>query len=443
MASIATRKNGSRFIGFIDANGKRRTIYLGKVPKRYAESVKVKVEDLVCSSITGHAPSDETSRWLAGQDDRMIAKLARVGLTQDRHHTTLENWLLQYQKEREGDLKPESLRKLKQTGEKLLAYFAPQTSLRQITVQQSAEWREHLKGLKLSDVAIKTHSGNAKGIIEEAVRRKLIEDNPFQYLKSGPTPSRYNRYVTPDEISQIIEACPNSEWRLLFGLARYAGLRIPSESHPLTWANADWQRTRLTVFSPKTEHHAGHEQRIVPINSKLMRLLQDRYDECAEGEQHLVKIQGKGAVRRQVGAIWKRSTVEPWDRLWLTLRQSCEKQWAMKFPQFAVSKWMGHSITVSGRHCANDVPDELFDKAAELAAEEATEQAQRNAQRKMHEGGRNDKKRKTAAGVADSRNSSRFGNLRNISEDPEGECKWSRGDSNPRPVTVSKPPLHV
>jgi len=35
----------------------------------------------------------------------------------------------------------------------------------------------------------------------------------------------------------------------------------------------------------------------------------------------------------------------------------------LRFPQFAVSKWIGHSIIVSGKHYANAVPDELFDKA--------------------------------------------------------------------------------
>ena len=38
----------------------------------------------------------------------------------------------------------------------------------------------------------------------------------------------------------------------------------------------------------------------------------------------------------------------------------------MFFPQYAVSKWIGHSITISGRHYANDVPDELLDKASDI-----------------------------------------------------------------------------
>ena len=35
-----------------------------------------------------------------------------------------------------------------------------------------------------------------------------------------------------------------------------------------------------------------------------------------------------------------------------------------QLPQFAVSKWIGHSLTISGRHYANHVRDELFDRAA-------------------------------------------------------------------------------
>jgi hypothetical protein len=41
----------------------------------------------------------------------------------------------------------------------------------------------------------------------------------------------------------------------------------------------------------------------------------------------------------------------------------------MEFPQYAVSKWIGHSITVSGRHYVHGVPDELFAKAAQKAAQ--------------------------------------------------------------------------
>jgi integrase len=443
MASISTRKTGSRFINFIDANGKTQTITLGKVQMRYAEAVKVKIEDLVSATLHHHAPRDDTARWVAGLDDHMIAKLARVGLTQPRINTTLKGWLEQYIAERKGDLKPESLRKLEQTKMKLLAFFDAKAELRKITLQQTADWRQFLKGLKLSEAAVKTHCGNAKTMIAEAVRRKLIEDSPFSLLRSGATPSRYSRYIKPEEIDRIIDACPNTEWKLLFGLARYAGLRIPSESHLLTWADVDFEHGRLTVKSPKTEHHAGHEQRIIPLTPKLMDLLQDPFDECEEGEQHLVQITGKGAVIRQARAIWQRSGVEPWKRLWQTLRQSCEKQWAMTFPQYAVSKWIGHSITISGRHYANDVPDELFVRAADMGDKAEASSAQRQAQQKAHESVGNGQKQKRTASEADSPSSSHCKDFQDISISPCQQRGWSRGELNPRPVTVNMRPLRA
>ncbi len=315
-------------------------------------------------------------------------------------------------------------------------------AIRSITPADAADWRRFLKELGLSEATIKSHSGNAKTIMAQAVRRKVLDESPFTELKSGPTPSRYTRYITPDEIERVIDACPNAEWRLLFGLARYAGLRIPSESHILTWADVDFDRGRLTVRSPKTEHHAGHEQRIVPITPKLMTLLHDRFEAMPEGDIPLVTIGGKGAVIRRVRRIWARAGVEPWSRLWQTLRSSCEKEWAMTFPQYAVSKWIGHSITISGRHYANAVPNELFDKAAEYGAAPRNS-AQRNAQRKPSDRPRNVQKPDDHASHPESANSRSVQTLRDISAHCESGEKWSRGESNPRPETVGNMLLRV
>ena len=366
MASVVNDPNGRKRILFIGADGERRPIRLGKVSVKQAEAFKVKVEQLVSARITG-SMDDETARWLVGIDDSIHAKLAAVELVEPRQTMTLGGWLNSYLAGRACELKPRSLQKLQDTSDMMLAHFKPATVLRSITPQQASEWRQALEK-RLSVASARIHSGNAKTMMSEAVRRRLIPDNPFAHLKSGATPSKYTRYITPDEIERIIEACPNAEWRLLFGLARLAGLRVPSESHLLTWADVDWERARLTVQSPKTERHHGHEQRIVPITPRLMELLQTRFDECPEGTEKLVTMRG-GWITRQVRVIAKRAGVEMWDRLWQALRSSCEKEWAMTFPQYAVSKWIGHSITVSGRHYANDVPDELFDKAAQNQAQ--------------------------------------------------------------------------
>ena len=35
----------------------------------------------------------------------------------------------------------------------------------------------------------------------------------------------------------ILEACPDQEWRTLFALVRYGGLRCPSEVLKLKWSD--------------------------------------------------------------------------------------------------------------------------------------------------------------------------------------------------------------
>lgn len=374
MASIGKDPNGHRRILFVAPDGKRKTIRLGKCELKAAQGFKVKLEMLIGGRISGNV-SDEVSNWLRDMDDALHAKIAAVGLVAERSNQHIGPWLTKYLDTRKAELKPGSLRKLAQTKAKLLAFFSASTALRAITTDMAADWRSSLVDQGLSEAAVRTHSGNAKTMFAEAVVRKLIAENPFENLRSGPTASAEDRYVTPAETEAIIAALPDAEWKLLFGLARYAGLRIPSESQLLTWADVDFERGRLNVKSPKTERHKGHERRTVPITAKLMKLLQDRFDVAPEGESRLVTMRGSGYVRGTIAAAIKRGGVEPWKKLFQACRSSCEKEWAMVFPQYAVSKWLGHSITVSGRHYANDVPEELMSKASVPAGAKAAQNA--------------------------------------------------------------------
>lgn len=142
MASITTRKNGSRFITFHDAAGNPRHITLGQVAKRYADAFKVRVEDLPAAALHGHSPTDNTSRWLSSLEDRLYAKLASVGLVPERQSATIGTLVERYIAERRDDLKPESTRELRQTETKLLAFFDKNKSLRKITTEDATAWRQ-------------------------------------------------------------------------------------------------------------------------------------------------------------------------------------------------------------------------------------------------------------------------------------------------------------
>ena len=383
MASIVDDGNGYRRILFF-LDGQRKTVRLGKATDKQAKTAKVHIEQLVSAYGLHGVTDDATIRWLTDIDDQTHDRLARTGLVAKRESAMLGPWLASYMAGR-SDLKPGSRAVLEWTIGKLLAQFDAKTPLRAITRNQASEWRTALQAGELSEkplseASVKNNVGNAKGLLAEAVRRGLIASNPFDHLASGATAAAEGHYVTPAEADKIIDAARGVglPWVTLFGLSRLAGLRTPSETHLLTWADVDWARGRLNVRSPKTERHAGHERRTVPITPKLLRILQDQFDAAEPGEERIITLGQGGHLDRGLKAIIRRAGIEPWKKLWQTLRSSCEKEWAMSFPQFAVSLWIGHSITVSGKHYANSVPDELFAKAAGQGPDKAAQKAAHN-----------------------------------------------------------------
>jgi len=144
----------------------------------------------------------------------------------------------------------------------------------------------------------------------------------------------------------------------------WAGLRVPSKTHILTWADVDWKRGRLSVYSPKTERYDQHWRRTVPIAPKLMWLLQDAYDATEDGVERALGL-SRNNLHGTLRAILKRAEIEAWDELFQTLRQSCEMELSLSFPQHAVSAWLDHSEKVSKKHYLM-IPDEVWDRASEL-----------------------------------------------------------------------------
>jgi len=76
--------------------------------------------------------------------------------------------------------------------------------------------------------------------------------------------------VSREDIARIIEMAPDAEWRLIISLARFGGLRVPSEVLLLKWSDVDWERKRIRISWPKTEHHDGRENREIPIFPELV-----------------------------------------------------------------------------------------------------------------------------------------------------------------------------
>ena len=106
----------------------------------------------------------------------------------------------------------------------------------------------------------------ARQFFRMARRHRLIDENPFDEIrhKAGVQKDR-QRFITPAETAKVLEACPSRDWRLIVALARYGGLRCPSEVLSLRWDDVNWADDRMVVTSPKTEHHPGKGSRQCPL----------------------------------------------------------------------------------------------------------------------------------------------------------------------------------
>ena len=387
MASVISDPNGRKRIQFTAGDGSRKTIRFGKATQRQAESVKVRIEQLVLnvSGISNGTIDDETARWLTGLDDTMYGKLAAVGLVErresinlrtSRESMTLRAFLDGYIQERH-DVKGSTVIIYKRVAGNLTAFFGDNKPLQDITLGEADQWRLYLVGLDLAENTIRRRSGVAKQFFYVATKRKLISGNPFEDLKAAivSNPQRYY-FLKPVEAQKILDTCPNAEWRLIFALCRYGGLRCPSEIMALRWGDINWEHSRMTIRSPKTEHHMGHESRLIPIFPELLPHLQEVYDEAKEGTEYVIDRYRKASLRKNLMQFISKAGLKPWPKLFQNLRSTRETELMDKWPEHVVCSWIGNSRAVARKHYLQ-VTDEHFEQAAmspEQAAQNATQQ---------------------------------------------------------------------
>jgi hypothetical protein len=193
----------------------------------------------------------------------------------------------------------------------------------------------------------------ARTIFATALKRGLIQSNPLADVKAGDQINRSRLHFVPVEvIVKVMLACPNCEWRLMVALARFGGVRCPSEILSLTWADIDWATKRITVPSPKTEHHVGGESRVIPIFPELVGPLREVQNAaCPGGVFVITRYRNKTVnLRTQFEKIIKRAGVTPWPKLWQNLRASRETELADQYPLHVVCRWIGNSPKIAQNH---------------------------------------------------------------------------------------------
>ncbi len=368
MASIGNDKNGRKRFLFVAGDGKRKTIRLGELSRKQAEAFKVKLQALIGGRICG-VVDDEVSRWLRDMDDATYSKLVAVGLAPSREPTTpvdmptLGAFIDTYLAGR-TDLKPSTLVCLGQARRNLVAYFGETKALQEITEGDADEFWRYLIG-KLSVNTARRISGRAKQFFRFAMRKKYVTSNPFADLKTNVKANADRRFFVTEEMAvKVLEACPDAEWRLIFSLSRYGGLRCPSEHLSLKWTDVDFDAGRIRVPSPKTEHIEGMASRVIPMFPELRKALMEAFEQAPEGAVFAVNHYRDKTMnlRTQFQRILKRAGLEPWPKLFHNLRSTRQTELAKAYPIHIVCKWIGNTEKVAKDHYLQ-ITDADFAKA--------------------------------------------------------------------------------
>jgi len=397
MASIShNNRTGLRMLLVVCPDGERRRIRLGRVTARQAEDIQRHVEHLATCRKTGSPMLPTTAEWLGAASDTLRDRLVLWGLAEARApkpepepvplpepKPTLGAFLEGYMKAHVG-VKDSTRVALGQCIRYLTEFFGAGQPIDTITPGDADEWCKHLKGkLGLADNTVRRRSGAAKQLFKAAVRKCLLTVNPFADLRSTVRGNPAREYfVTRAEAQKVLDACPDAEWRLIFALCRFGGLRCPSEVLALTWGDIHWAEETMTVHSPKTAHHPGKESRTTPLFAELLPHLREVFEQDAEvegfpsDEEPVITRYRKSNqnLSTKLRRILHNAGLTPWPKLYQNLRSTRETELVNEgSPVHFACAWLGNTPAVAFRHYLQKPTDEDNRKAARKAAQNAAQ----------------------------------------------------------------------
>ena len=382
MASLNREPNGHYTVQLVCADTKRRSIRLGAVNKKTANEVKLKVESLHALKVSNLPMDAETATWVANVGDELAEKLAAAGLIPKRVSSTVGAFLADYLEQRRGDSKPATAVTIHRVVTDLTAFLGANTGMRAVTVERAEGFKRHYQDKQLAPATTYRRLKMAKMLFGHALKLKLVTANPFADVRSkNHNPPERRHYVSPADAAKLIEAA-NPTWRAIIALARFGGLRCPSEVLMLKWENVNVATGRMIVHSPKTEHLEGRSERVVPIFAALRPSLEDAW-ELAEGEEYVVggaqgdqyreTAQGPNGwvnmnLRTTFEKIVRRAGLTPWPKLFHNLRASCETDLMANHPIHVVTARIGNTPKIALGHYLQTL-DADFEKALKGGAE--------------------------------------------------------------------------
>ena len=348
---------------FRDTDNRQRVLWLGDVSKRNAETTLLHVSELERAHKGGVSPEPGTSKWANELTGRIRERLAVYGFVgAERKHIggdasrLVKPFFDSYISTR-TDLKPATRYKYEESARYFIRFVGANRLLGDVTPADIDAWRLWLvtsaipaKGEKpargLATSTANKHAKRVKKLLAQAVRAKLLSESPAADQRIGPEVNRdRDHYIDHATTTKVLDAC-DTEWAVIFGLCRFAGLRCPTEVLNLKWSDVDLVEGRLRIDSVKTG------LRFCPVFPELRPLLEAAKYIAPDNTVYVVRRYRGNAVnlRTQLVRILGRVGVVPWEKLFVNLRASARTDLQEIYPSHVCDAWLGHSTRIAERH---------------------------------------------------------------------------------------------
>jgi integrase len=382
MASLEFNSHGGRSSYRIRAyiGSRREVISLGAFQEPEAVIAKDYVEHLIDAAKRNRLPTTATRRWLDAIPAELHKRLAELKLVEPRGvveaERTLIAYLRAYVKERTDWKKPENYKQAIDKLETFLKKDYPLGAVKRSDVERWHRWM--IQDLELSPNTAGQNVKRCRQILNQALADRLIDENPFRGVRIDlKSDKSKNRYIDEATAKAILDACPNQEWRVIFALARYGGLRTPSETLNLRWSDIHWERNRFKVRSPKTARY-GKGERVIPLWPELRAELDELFAIVEPGNKISLDSfvvqryrSGEHNLRTALGRIADAAGVEKWPKPFMALRASRRTELERAgFKNHVLNDWFGHTGAIAEEHYLQ-VTEADFEAATEQQTQKA------------------------------------------------------------------------
>lgn len=354
MATLETRGHESFNIR-ATVGGKRHGIFLANVGREVAEDARDRITKIERCVDNGIEPATAERQWLAGLSDELHAKVAAAGLVESRKPLvvvapkTLGDAVKQFYLT--VDAKPQTRAAYRQGTDCLVEYFTARVPLASVRAEDAEKFAGRLRAEKLARATISKRLRVIKHLFGMCVRLGWISANPFAAVKPGKQTNPERLEFIEGELVKRMMQHATPEWRVILALARWGGVRTPSETFSLQWAHVDLAGGRLRVPSPKTAEQ-GKPFRHLPLFPELRGPLEELEAITPAGTEFVITTYRDAAtnLRTQAERIAARAGVNLPAKFFQNCRASRVTELHRKHGSKAATEWIGHTKAVALSH---------------------------------------------------------------------------------------------